>query len=215
MFIYKITNKVNGKIYVGQTIRSPKRRFEEHFYKSHGENYPLYNAMKKYGKDSFSMEIIAQCSTIEDLNKLEEYHINLNNCLAPNGYNLHTGGNNHRCSEETKKKISVNQLGRKVSDETKAKISAAQANGKNPFLGKKHTDEAKRKMSQVKMGKIGGVYTKSIICLETGRIFSSIGEAAKMLGVCMSSVSLVLHGKNKTCKGFTFRFIEKNNEVNT
>ena len=210
MTIYKITNKINGKIYIGQTIRSIKRRFDEHFYKSHNKNnYPLFNAMKKYGKNAFCMEKVIECNSLEELNRAEEYYVNLYNSLAPNGYNLHTGGGNHICSEATKKKISKAGMGRIVTEKTRAKISAAQAGGKNPFLGKKHSEESKKKMSIAKLGK-RHTNTKRIVCIETGRIFSSVGEASKSLSIHMSTISSVLNGRRRSINGLTFKHIDKN-----
>ena len=64
-YIYKIVNKINGKIYVGQTV-DPYRRWHSHMYegkqKEHRHQSHLYNAMNKYGVNNFSFEIIEECN---------------------------------------------------------------------------------------------------------------------------------------------------------
>jgi len=88
--IYKIENKVNGKIYIGQSIHI-ERRFQEHCRDS--STSLISKAIKKYGKDNFSFEIIEECS-IEELNKLEEYYIRSYNSVVPHGYNIAEPNNN-------------------------------------------------------------------------------------------------------------------------
>ena len=60
-FIYKITNKVNGKIYIGKTEKSIELRFKEHcreFTKARSKDRPLYRAFNKYGVENFSIELV-------------------------------------------------------------------------------------------------------------------------------------------------------------
>lgn len=86
-YIYKITNLINGKIYIGQSV-DPMRRFSEHC--SNCDYVSLiHQAIKKYGKKNFKMEIIDQG---EDYNEKEKYWIKYYNSLTPNGYNIATGG---------------------------------------------------------------------------------------------------------------------------
>ena len=93
--IYKITNLVNGKMYIGQSIDIYKR-WKEHNNiafrtTSKSYNYPLYKAIRKYGIDNFKFEIIEECS-IEKLNDKEIYYINkYNTCIFNKnsfGYNM-------------------------------------------------------------------------------------------------------------------------------
>jgi len=98
--IYCITNIINGKRYIGQTIQNIKRRWKEHLLnvKRNRETY-LYNSIKKYGKENFVIEHICDCSNIEELNASEEYYILVYDTIADNGkgYNLTYGGDNKRC----------------------------------------------------------------------------------------------------------------------
>lgn len=88
--IYKITNKINGKEYVGQSI-NPKHRFLAHCSraKNDSDNSPIHSAIKKYGKENFDLEIL---EWTEDYNQREKDLIQLYNTLSPNGYNIELGG---------------------------------------------------------------------------------------------------------------------------
>lgn len=87
--IYKITNNINGKIYVGQS-NNIQRRFSEHQNRGATSRIPVDVAIQKYGKENFSFEIIEECS-IEQLNQRETYWITYFNSIE-NGYNCSVGG---------------------------------------------------------------------------------------------------------------------------
>ena len=89
-YLYKITNLINGKIYIGQTIH-PKKRWWEHKQraKTHYDNYPLHLAIDKYGEDNFKSEIIEESI---NYNERETELIKQYNSLCPNGYNVIQGG---------------------------------------------------------------------------------------------------------------------------
>lgn len=101
MYIYKITNLVNNKCYIGQTIRSVEKRWSEHKYsvKSNYYNFDhsiLHKALKKYGIDNFSVEILEKVNTLEELDEKERFYITKFDSLSPNGYNTETGGNKNK-----------------------------------------------------------------------------------------------------------------------
>ncbi len=112
--IYKITNKVNGKCYIGLTTQSTKQRWSEH--KSRftlGErDHKLYRAMRKYGIKNFICETICTVFDRDDLPKLEIYFIEKFNSFK-RGYNMNCGGD--FVSEDTKEKIRQKMLGRKIT----------------------------------------------------------------------------------------------------
>lgn len=185
MIIYKVTNKVNGKIYIGQTIHSLTQRRKKHLYlASKGKDVYFWNALNKYSIDSFKWEVICICPNIQSLNEQEEYYIALwNTCNV--GYNLQSGGLNalhnkktkkkisdslkgHKISQETKNKISKKLTGSSISKETRLKMSLSNKKfhkqnpnfqkGKNgAFYGKKHSEETKQKMSNAHKGKKKGI----------------------------------------------------------
>jgi group I intron endonuclease len=87
--IYKITNKINNKIYIGQTKQELSVRFRQHLDgMGFGKKMPIHLALKKYGKDNFIMEEICSCLDQVHANYLEAYFIDKFNSLAPNGYNV-------------------------------------------------------------------------------------------------------------------------------
>lgn len=132
-FIYKITNTVNNKIYIGQTTKTIEERFQKHIQKAkqHVNRY-LYDAMNHYGYDKFKIEPIEECDN-NLLNEREIYWIkyyNSNNKIL--GYNMTTGGEggdtwtNNPHKEETSQKIRDANLGSKRTPEQRARMSAAQ-----------------------------------------------------------------------------------------
>ncbi len=182
MIIYRITNKTNGNQYIGQTLRTLSVRINEHKYESSvGTNYPLYNAIRKYGFNNFVFEKIDIAKDVNSLNDLEQYYIEYFNTLKPNGYNLNLGGGNKSPSEETRKKMSESaknkpamsketllkfissRIGKKNSESHNKKISEAQIGEKNhmfgkigennPNFGRKSSKETCEKISKSKKGK--------------------------------------------------------------
>lgn len=107
MIIYKITNNINGKMYIGQTINSIKERLRCHLKESSGY-FP--KALRKYGIENFTIEIIdSSAKTIDELNVLERKYIKQLNTLRPNGYNLQVGGLNKIVHKETRNKLSYSR----------------------------------------------------------------------------------------------------------
>ena len=91
MFLYKITNKINGKIYIGQTINSIGKRWHNHCRKNHGCS-AISNAIRKYSKENFTIEEIGGANSQSELNYRGWLLIHNLNSKAPNGYNLKEGG---------------------------------------------------------------------------------------------------------------------------
>lgn len=159
--LYKIENKINGKIYIGQTkVKRYKERMAAHCRKN-GIDSLINRAIKKYGKESFVFDILV---IVEDhmINETEIKAIKVFNSLAPHGYNLNGGGQG--CLEpspETREKFKKAKIGKKqtkehvearrkgmighiVSEETKRKI--AESNKRKDYSGRA-TPESKLKQS--------------------------------------------------------------------
>lgn len=91
--IYCFTNLINGKQYIGSTIVEPNRRYNQHIYNAthenaHQYNYPLYEAIRKYGKENFDFKVLYQEECEEEhIRELEREYILRFNTLSPNGYN--------------------------------------------------------------------------------------------------------------------------------
>lgn len=140
--IYVITNTVNGKQYVGQTTRTLAVRWYYHIRSSRdGSTGALPHAILKHSAEAFKIEQIDIASSLEELNKKEAHYILQLKTLAPYGYNLTSGGEGFKVSEETKQKISKAGAGRAVSIETRRKQRKAQ-------VGKLVSVETRRKLSE-------------------------------------------------------------------
>lgn len=156
MIIYLVTNIINNKQYVGQTIQTIEKRWRCHQTKGHA----LFCAIKKYGVHNFTIEQLDIANNIEELNIKEQEWIRKLNSVAPNGYNLRLGGDSGgRHSNETKEKISKAGMGRVVSEKTKLLKREQMSGEKNPMfgktpnLGKHHSEETKLKISTSGKGK--------------------------------------------------------------
>lgn len=94
-YIYKITNKINNKIYIGKTINSIQHRWNDHIdaQKNKRANYLLYKAINKYGIENFTIEQVEECDNIL-LNEREKYWIKIfgSYCANGHGYNMTIGG---------------------------------------------------------------------------------------------------------------------------
>lgn len=166
MEIYKITNLINGKIYVGMTKQNKLVRFEQHIKKSNNQklNYPILNAIRKYGKENFKVETICECENFHTLIKKEIFWINKLNSLVPNGYNIAKGGNggdlisNHPNLKFIKQKMSKSKMGTKNyfygKHHSEISINKIKNNmpdmsgNKNAFCGKHHNNETKILISE-------------------------------------------------------------------
>lgn len=136
--IYVITNRMNNKQYVGQAVSysgsrpwGSHRRWQAHVKNAKNNKCEcrlLENAIRKYGVDKFTLEDVLECD-INELNQFECQYIEEYQTLAPNGYNLMTGGGNGRThSEETKLKMSQTRTGKTHTEITKQRISQGNQN---------------------------------------------------------------------------------------
>lgn len=161
--IYCITNVINGKKYVGQSI-DIRRRLLAHCRSKRKSNSAIGRAIIKYGLDAFTVEILATCDR-DGLGALEKFYIDELNTVAPDGYNLVSGGNvRTKISDETRVRMSKSHIGKvrslesiekqrqktigiKRSPETLIKMSAWQK-------GKPKTEEFIEKMRKSLKGRI-------------------------------------------------------------
>ena len=102
MYIYKFTHIATGRSYIGQTIQDPNRRRLEHVcHSNHSpKSYHFHNALNLYGVDAFTFDVIAEATSLEELNSLEIQFITQFNSIA-DGFNIREGGGNKRHSPES------------------------------------------------------------------------------------------------------------------
>jgi len=150
MIIYKIENKQNGMVYIGQTIRSLSERIGEHW--RHRACSRLHYALRKYGIDSFSIEEIDCADSQDKLNELESFWVEYFDCVSPNGYNLMSGGGAKGApSKETIEKMREVAKGRRHTEESKLKMGKSRLGNKN-CVGRSYSEETLLKMSEIKKG---------------------------------------------------------------
>ena len=174
MIIYKIQNKINGKIYIGQTKHELTRRFAGHI----KSRMVIGRALRKWGVESFEVSIIDYAENKPIANAKEKYWIKTYDCRLPNGYNLAPGGEGGDLSKFRKYGPS--------SDETREKISKKLKGRPSPMKGrdsvmknKKMTEEQKASMRKPKS--------------EVGR--SNISKKAKELYAAGKGSFNIINGK--------------------
>lgn len=205
MIIYKITNNVNGKIYIGQTVRTLEERLSEHKRKKVSL---ISKAFDKYGFENFTVEQIDSAESIDELNELEFKYIREYDSITPNGYNQCEGGGNtfgYHHSEKSKQKMSQNKKGKYTGAE-------------NHFYGKHHTEESRRKMSESRKGRViddewrqhlseASTLKRQVQNLDTGEIFDSVKKAAESCGVASTNITRACKGKTKTSGGYRWKYV--------
>lgn len=227
--IYKITNKINGKFYIGQSIHIEHRIMDHKAPRSSKRNYPICRAIKKYGRENFSYEIIEVCQ----LEQLNEKEINYIKTLCPH-YNISEGGSGNRgyCpSPELRKHLSRKnkEYWENLSDEKKIIVMRNLKTKKNHLV----REVTKKKISETLMGhnyntpKSNSLrsdfmkeYSKNhdmarrkraVLQLDkiTGEVlneFETIKQAAEAVAVGPTCVLGVIKGRRKTTGGFRWEY---------
>lgn len=197
-----LKNKMNGKIYIGQTFRPIQTRLEEHRTGKSSGCVAIYNAIKFHGWENFDKDWY-ECPD-EDLNFDEELLVREMGTLSPDGYNLKEGGGGGKMSMESKQKMSEAQrgekshmygknhtnetiqkmskshLGKTMSEESVQKMSEAKRGENNPMFGKTMGEDTKNKISETERGKRVSEETKKKISEaqlgEKNNMFGKLGE---------------------------------------
>ena len=187
MFIYIVTNRINGKVYVGQTNGSVERRWSDHRKSAQAGRTVFAKAIRKYGHEAFgisSVKLPAGSSQM-NLNEAERLYIAELGSLVPNGYNLRSGGDG----------------GGLLSETTRSRMSLG---WHSTHRGQPHTAEAREKMSASRKGKCSPALRSFLAEANARRTFSAETRAkisaAKTGAICSpevrSKISAALSGRS-------------------
>ena len=209
--IYRILNKTNGKVYIGQSKNLQRRMTDYTSCSSHSKQ--LNEDIKKFGLDNFSFTLIEKC-TEEELDKKEtEYILKYKSNVY--GYNKNKRGKTGPKPEGFGEKIRLTVANRPPkSKETLEKMSKMFSGENNPFYGKKHSKETIERVKQTK--KKNGVdfrgernpSAKPIVCINTGEYFSYSTLAANKYNLDLSTIIKCCKGKRNKTKGMSFKYFE-------
>jgi len=222
MIIYKITNLINNKVYIGQTIGTLEKRWKRHTWECTRKRnaMAITNAIIKYGMDNFTIEEIYKASTMEELNDKEIYYISILNTISPNGYNIDNGGGNKSRSDETRAKISLAHKnrwdkGERISEETRKKLSES-------HKGYVPSEETKKKLREFFKGKKPSENTRRgsieynqktyTLLNPNGELvtFTNMKNFCKENNLSNSKLCLVASGKRRSHRGWTIPDIISN-----
>ena len=185
--IYKWENEINGKVYIGQSINIYNRFLD---YKKGRFNPHMKSAINKYGIDNFSIEILEKDIDETNLNAYEQKWIDFYQSYLPeNGYNIAPIAGNTRGVKKSK-----------AEREAMSKRASKRTGELNPFYGKHHNDETKKKISESLKGRKSS-RAKRVQCIETKEEFDSQAQLAKSLNVYVGAISACINKPNRTCKG--------------
>ena len=208
-YIYQITNKINGKIYIGKTERTVQERWSEHcrdYVKEQCEIRPLYRAMKKYGVENFSIELIEETDNPEER---EIFWIEQKGSFKY-GYNATMGGDGRRYLDYDLI-VSVFQKTQNVTET--AKIIGVDIHTVSKVLhGRDIYVPSCSEVNQKKLGKIveqydlSGKYIRSFPSTKTAA--ESLDKVTSTSKGATSHISDVCKGKRKTAYGYIWKFAE-------
>lgn len=211
--VYKHTTP-DGKVYIGRTTR----RVEERWAGGSGyrSNTAFHAVIQAYGWHNIAHEVLATGLTPEEAAEEEIRLISEYRSTDPRfGFNHATGGltnRGYRLTATRREAIREFAKSRHVSAATREKLRTAN-------LGRKHTEEAKAKMREAKLGKPLSAETrqkmkisnlgkrdKPVRCVELGRVFCSLTEAERVLGIPHENIAKVCRGKRKTAGGYRWEY---------
>ena len=231
MLVYKITCKLNNMGYVGKTTRPLEVRIAEHLRGNIRTSY-IDRSIKEHGWENFTVEVLAVCETIDELNECEKKKILEHNTKSPNGYNLTDGGEGipgYKAPPELSARLSAQRKGRKITPEQAAKISATmtgreftdehKANISAAKLGHAVPDEVRAKLAIANTGKKDSAETRAkksasaakkraVRCVETGKIFTSMKIAMAWAKISRHVLRKACLNENYIAGGYHWQYVD-------
>lgn len=208
--IYKITNVKNGKCYIGQTKRSLRTRLQEH---TCNRKTPISKALNSLGLDNFTITQIDHAHSRIELDEKERFWIKFYDSMKQcKGYNLCQGGEGVKglkMSDEVRLRMRNSHVGKGMGKDNPMFGKCGEL---NPYYGKKHNLEVRKKMSDYAKS-CNRVYgnnprSKKVICVETGDIFDCIKLAAENYGLSRTHLNNCCTGYRKTAGGYHWKYYE-------
>lgn len=153
-YVYKITNLLNNKIYIG--VHSTDDLNDGYM----GSGTAITNAIKKYGVENFKKEILVDFDTAEVAYRMEKMLVDEKFVKRKDTYNAIVGGIVGKNIMETRRKLSLAGKGRRFTEEHRRKMSEAQKGEKNHMFGKHPSEETRKKMSEARSGEKNHMFGK-------------------------------------------------------
>ncbi len=151
--IYKATNLVNGKMYIGKSKNFDERKKSHRRDTKNGDQVYFHRALRKYGTENFDWQVIDQAETDQELDDKEKYWVQFYKSFDPQfGYNLTKGGDGGSPNEETRRKIGTANKGKIRSIEVKEKLSVSHRGCRNNNYGKSPSYSTRKKLSLALLG---------------------------------------------------------------
>ena len=212
--IYKITNTINNKIYIGRSI-DVELRMKDHFSNRKRTHGDLDRDIQQYGRDAFQCEIIQECDESQ-LNDLEDYFILYYKSNDPKlGYNLKRG-----TPKTYAQKRKVIDLDSKVIYNSTAdcakELNISQGDivrvcnhlhGSVKGYRFSYYDDYQKNGDVTYIPLAHGTKKKPVKCIETGRVFESAHEAGRQMDLNYRLISSVCNGKRKATGGYSFIYV--------
>ena len=221
-YIYIIKNKINNKVYIGQTSRTIYSRFQQHInnaLRDEDDGMILYEAIRKYGKENFY---------VEELECVEIKLLSFYNCIRPNGYNIREGGDDPGRKEVYQIDIITNKIiktypsASQAADENNLDLSnltktcrhecGSRSCGGYKWSYAENYDESYFTNIKTKLNE-RPVYQVSLDAEEVIKRWNNIRQASLELNIPYSSINLCVSGKVKSAGGFQWCDIDKIDKI--
>ena len=221
--LYKIENLINHKVYIGQSIH-PQKRWVEHCYHANAgdDNLPIHLAIKKYGKESFSFEVL---EWNKDYDRREAELIQQYNSLIPNGYNILDGTSNNPVfygedhPRNTLLQVDIDNIIKELQENKESDVILAEKYNTTPKIiadinhGITHRKENLTYPLRVRKGRTGGISfeirLQIINDLKTTSL--SYSELAKKYGLSKGMIGHINYGRYNPVEGIDYPIRRKSN----